>query len=84
MRSMLYYLKYISYQKTYDRYMYCNFGSVYLFTVKRRHRRAYLYRGDKYLFFKSFKEGYTELIRLAIREAHKRDKVGYIGRICYA
>lgn len=84
MHSMLYYLKYISYQKTYDRYMYCNFGSVYLFTVKRRHRRAYLYRGGSEIFFKSFREGYIELINLAIREAHKRDKVSYIGRIKYA
>lgn len=83
MRSMLYYLKYINHNKR-DKYLYCNFGSSYLFTVKKRKRRAYMYRGVHEIFFKNFREGYRTLIELAIGEAHKRDKVSYIGRICYA
>lgn len=76
MRSMLYYLKYINYSKR-DKYVYCSFGASHLYTNN-------MFRGITELFFKSFKEDYTELISLAMREAHKRDKVSYIGRICYA
>ena len=85
MRSLLNYLTPIGYNSK-DKYLYYFYESnisIRLYTIKRRHRRAYLYResfswhNSTEFFFRSFREGYEELIKDAFKKSRKTGIINY-------
>lgn len=85
MLSIINYLNHIRYNKK-DKYLYYLYNStvaIRLYTLKRKHRRAYLYResysyhDNSELFFKSFREGYEELMKTAIKKNRSKGVIKY-------
>ena len=85
MLSNINYLNHIGYNKK-DKYLYYLYNhiiAIRLYTLKRRHRRAYLYRegyschDSSELFFRSFREGYEELMKTAIKKNRSKGIIKY-------
>ena len=86
MLSNINYLNHIGYNKK-DKYLYYLYKNKVvtrlLYTLKRRHRRAYLYResyschDSSELFFRSFREGYEELTKTPLEKNRNKGVIKY-------